>query len=100
DGKQVKLNGPRDLAEFLVSNKTAQRSFVHQLFEHYAKQPIGAYGEGQLDRLHAKFSNSGFNVRRLLLEIALVTVKHETESSDVDGSAAVETNGRLNQTSE
>jgi hypothetical protein len=29
-----------------------------------------------------------------------VTVKHETESSDVDGSAAVETNGRLNQTSE
>jgi hypothetical protein len=40
DGEKVELNGARDLAIFLANNETAQRSFVQQLFHHYAKQSI------------------------------------------------------------
>lgn len=71
DGNQVELNGPRDLANFLVANEAAQRSFVRQLFNHYAKQPIEAYGEGTLDRLHQSFQSNDFNIRQLLMDIAM-----------------------------
>ena len=71
DGNQVELNGPRDLANFLVANEAAQRSFVRQLFNHYAKQPIEAYGEGALDRLHQSFQSNDFNIRQLLMDIAM-----------------------------
>ena len=91
-GKKIKLNGPRDLAVFLAGNKQVQRSFVNRLFDHYAKQPIGAFPvsesddcTNQLDRLHRKFEESEFNVRQLLIEIALVVVnqKHlQGESND------------------
>ena len=79
DGAKVELNGARDLAKFLADNEMAQRSFVQQLFNHYAKQPIDAYGTDQLDRLHAKFVQSDFNVQKLLVEIAMVSVNFEDE---------------------
>ena len=76
DGKKIKLNGARDLANFLANNESVQRSFIQQLFNHYAKQSIEAYGSNQLDTLHHGFVQSEFNVQQLLAEIALVTVKH------------------------
>ena len=82
DGHQVELNGARDLGVFLASNKMTQRSFVQQLFNHYAKQPIDAYGPEQLDQLHQRFVQSEFNVRELLVAVARVTVNFEMEEKD------------------
>lgn len=76
EGDKVELNGARDLANFLANNETVQRSFIQQLFNHYAKQSIDAYGPKQLDRLHQRFVRSEFNVQKLLVEIALVTINH------------------------
>jgi len=76
DGQQVELNGPRDLANFLVDNEMAQRCFIQQLFNHYAKQPIEAYGADQLDHLHKKFVDNKFNVQQLLVDITLITINH------------------------
>ncbi|MFK7765681.1 MAG: DUF1592 domain-containing protein [Mariniblastus sp.] len=77
NGKKVELNGARDLAEFLATNEMAQRSFIRQLFQHYAKQSIDAYGADQLDRLHNRFVEVDFNVRQMLVEIALVIIDKE-----------------------
>ena len=74
NGEKVELNGARDLAEFLANNEMAQRSFIRQLFHHYAKQSIDAYGTDRLDRLHKSFVQSDYNVRQLLVEIALVII--------------------------
>ena len=79
DGKSVKLNGARDLAKFLAENEFAQRSFIRQLFNHYAKQPIEAYGDKQLDRLHEQFVKNEFNVRKLLTDISLIIIKRDLD---------------------
>ena len=77
DGKEIKLSGPRDLANFLANDEMAQRSFVRQLFNYYTKQSIDAYGYDQLDQLHKRFVENEFSVQKLLMEIASVTVYHE-----------------------
>lgn len=86
DGETVSLGGARDLANFLANNEMAQKSFVRQLFQHYAKQPIGAYGEDQLDELHVKFVENDFSIQRLIVEIGIVTTGHisptESKASD------------------
>ncbi|MDG1873923.1 MAG: DUF1588 domain-containing protein, partial [Mariniblastus sp.] len=77
DGKKIELNGARDLAKFLANNKMAQRSFIQQLFNHYAKQSIDAYGEGQLDKIHQRFVENEFNVQKLLVDLSLVFIEHD-----------------------
>jgi cytochrome c553 len=77
DGEAVQLNGARDLANYLASDEMAQKSFVRQLFNHFAKQSIDAYGDDELDRIHQRFVQCDFNVRQLLVEIAIVVVNHE-----------------------
>lgn len=63
---------PRELAEFLATSDDGQRSFVARVFQHFVKQPVAAYGVDRLDRLVEGFRNSQFNIRQLLVEIAVV----------------------------
>jgi hypothetical protein len=88
EGSQVDLNGPRDLANFLANDVTAQRCFVQQMFNHYAKQPIEAFGADQLDRLHEKFVNNDFHVQQLLVDIALIVVEHKESKAIADKASA------------
>jgi hypothetical protein len=88
DGQSVPLAGARDLANFLANNAMAQRSFISQLFHHFAKQPVAAYGEQQLDQLHEEFVTSDFNIRQLLIEIALVTCVPESQLDTGDETDA------------
>lgn len=81
-GEKTSLNGPRDLANFLANNEMAQRSFIRQLFNHYAKQSIDAYGDNCLDELQERFVANGCNVKDLLVHIAMVTVHHEMRERD------------------
>lgn len=78
-GREVELNGARDLAQFLANDEMTQRSFVRQLFNYYSKQSVYAYGEDQLDRLHERFVENEFNVQSLLIDIASVVVNHRLE---------------------
>ena len=87
-GEEVKLSGARDLANYLVTNETAQKSFIAQLFRHYAKQPIHAYGEQILSDLHHKFVEHEFNIRILIREIVWVIVKHGYDEEVPDQSVS------------
>ena len=69
----MKLSSGRDLAQYAAGSAQAQRGFVEQLVHHTVKQPAAAYGETTLDELHEKFVASEFNIRELLVEIAVRT---------------------------
>lgn len=71
-GVKVRLSGPRDIVNYVADNPSGHRAFIRHLFNHTVKQPIPAYGSKVLDDLQRKFAESGCNIRKLLLEIALV----------------------------
>jgi hypothetical protein len=69
DGGTVTLKGARDLANFVATSPEAQEAFVEQMFHHLAQQPARAYGPATLDELRKNFAASGFNIRKLAVEI-------------------------------
>jgi Protein of unknown function (DUF1588)/Protein of unknown function (DUF1592) len=71
-GQNVKFSNGRELAEYIVTSEDAHQAFVRRVFQHFVKQPPAAYGPEVLDRLTKKFVDRQFNVRALLVEIAVV----------------------------
>jgi mono/diheme cytochrome c family protein len=71
-GDRVEFAGPGDLANYLVASEDAHRAFVRRAFQHFVKQPVAAYGPDTLDRLVEKFRDTNYNVRDLVVEIAVV----------------------------
>lgn len=99
DGATVRLTGARDVAEFAVGNEHAQNAFVEQLFHSIVKQPLLAYGSDVQERLRKSFVASGFNIQKLLGEIAMVSSLHGVKAgeniSKTAGVAATEGKGKL-----
>jgi hypothetical protein len=81
EGKIVRLSGPRDLAEFAANNDDAHRAFIDQLFHMVVKQPVFAYGPNVMDQLRQSFAASGFNIQKLLVDIATLSALHDSENS-------------------
>ncbi len=77
-GETVVFQDARDLAEFAAANAYAQAGFLQQLFQHFAKQPVAAYGPHTLDRLQRLFEKSDYSVQAVLVQIALTVVPGET----------------------
>ncbi len=76
DGRAVKLSGPKDIADYCVGSPSAHRTFVRQLFFHIVKQSPLAFGERTLDELREQFEKNGFNIQKLLGDIATVAATH------------------------
>jgi cytochrome c553 len=76
DGRTVKLTGPKDIADYTVGSPMAHRAFVRQLFFHIVKQNPLAFGERTLDDLREQFEKNGFNIQKLLGDIATVAAMH------------------------
>lgn len=77
DGRQVEFSSPSDLAKFLTENEDAHRAFVERVFEHFAKQPLAAYGDDVAEDLLKRFRESGFHMRGLIVEIAVVVATQQ-----------------------
>ena len=77
DGTEIRLNGAKDLAQFLAQDEYAQKNFIRQLFRYYAKQPISAYGPERLEQLYTHFVQSNYNIIELITEIAWTIVQHD-----------------------
>lgn len=78
DGGIVRLRGARDIAEFAVKSEHAHNAFVEQLFSQVVKQPMPAYGADVLNQLRLSFVQSGYNIQKLLVDIATVSALHGT----------------------
>ncbi|MCA9195223.1 MAG: DUF1588 domain-containing protein [Planctomycetales bacterium] len=71
DGEDIPLNGPADLAEFLVSSRDAHEAFVSRAFQHFVKQPVAAYGKNKLRELTDRFEQNEFNIQKLIVDIVV-----------------------------
>jgi hypothetical protein len=72
DGTAVSFGGPVELAQFLASSDDAHRALVNRAFQHFVKQPIAAYGPEQLKTLTSRFRSDNYQLRKLLVEIAVI----------------------------
>ena len=82
DGKTIRLQGARSLAEFAARNEGSQKAFIRHLFHYLVKQPVGAYGKNTIEDLHRQFKKSRFNVKNLIIEILCVASMHGTEKDN------------------
>ncbi|MEM7231084.1 MAG: DUF1592 domain-containing protein [Planctomycetota bacterium] len=74
DGKLRPLAGAQQMAEFLASSSEVHTGFAVQLFHHFVKQPILAYGADTPERLRRAFEADTFNVRKLIANIVSLGV--------------------------
>ena len=77
----IELNGPRDLANYLVENTKARRNFIKHIFQHLVKHAPSAYGPETLDLLDRSFVKNQFSIKKLIVDIAKLTALHGTEAA-------------------
>ena len=56
----------------MASSRDAKEAFVQSLFHALVKQPVRAWGPETLENLRSGFEKSGFDIRRLLVDIMTV----------------------------
>jgi cytochrome c553 len=83
-GMTTRLNGARDLAEYLAHSDECHAAFVEQLFHHLVQQPVQAYGPTTLDDLRRSFTEHNFNIRHLAIEIMVATARKGRETNKID----------------
>jgi hypothetical protein len=71
-GQAVKFNGAVELGRFLAGSPEVHGAFVEQMFHHVAYQPVRAYGPQAQEKMLAGFTKSGYNIRALLAESAMM----------------------------
>ncbi|MCZ2342930.1 MAG: DUF1592 domain-containing protein [Bacteroidales bacterium] len=74
-GKVIPFAGPRDLATYAAANPDVYGAFAEQLFHHLVKQPVRAYGPNTQQQLRDSFRRMEYNMRKLMVEIAVMTVQ-------------------------
>lgn len=72
-GEPVRLRGARELGEFLATSDEVHGAFVQQMFQFLVQQSAQAYGSEVLEELRAKFVRDGFDMRKLAVEIMVVS---------------------------
>jgi hypothetical protein len=70
---EVSLNGACELAEYLVNQRETHRHFVRAVFQHAVQQSPEGYSPELLDELTDEFVSGQYNMRRLVVAIALRT---------------------------
>ena len=78
-GDEVKFQGARDLAHFLVDSPECRESFVEQLFHHLAKQPLRAFGSEFHSQRTESFRQHDLNIRQLMVELVTESAMHLRE---------------------
>lgn len=74
-GQQIRFENTADLTSYLAVSDDVQVAFINRMFLHFVKHPVGAYGENRLDELKTRFQESGYNIRELLVEIAVIAAE-------------------------
>jgi mono/diheme cytochrome c family protein len=72
-GESVSFPGVRGLASFLASSEEVHATFVELLFQYLVKQPVRAFGPRTLEDLQQSFEMSQYNMRNLVIDIAVLS---------------------------
>lgn len=81
NGTRVEFNGARELADYLAQSEDCHHAFVEAAFEHFVKQPITAYGSETADKITKSFRDSGYNIRELLITIAVTACREPNDAT-------------------
>lgn len=81
-GEVRKFSGVRQLGEFLAGSDEAHSAFVTQMFHNVVKQSINAYGPDELPTLQKQFVENQFNIRRLMVDIAVSAARHSATNHE------------------
>ena len=79
DGESVTFRGSTELADFLADSQDVHRAFIKRAFQHFVKQPVAAYGVNRLNELADGFRKDNFNIRNLLVEIAVISANETSQ---------------------
>jgi len=74
EGPEVAFRGARELAAYVATSRDAREAFVQAMFHAVVKQPVRAWGPETLSTLGDRFAETGFDIRRLLVDIMMVSV--------------------------
>ena len=72
EGPETSFKGGRELAAYVATSRDAQEAFVRSLFHVVVKQSARAWGPDTLENLRASFAASGFDIRRLVVDIMVL----------------------------
>lgn len=81
DDERIDFQTVRDLADYVAGSSDAQTAFVSRVFQYFTKQPIAAYGAERLEDLTDRFQDSNYNLRELLIEIAVIASEDPSPNS-------------------
>ena len=71
-GEVAKFAGPKDLAKFLSGSEDVHAAFAEQMFHHFVKQPVRAFGVTRPEELRKTFAAGGFSIKKLAVEVAVL----------------------------
>lgn len=71
-GETKSFASAKELAMFLAESPEVHTAFVTHLFHNLVKQSVRAYGVNRPEELRKSFSENGFSVRKLVVEVAVV----------------------------
>jgi hypothetical protein len=80
-GETAEFHGSKALADYLAGSEEVHAAFVQRLFHFTVKQPIRAYGSDRPEIMQKQFAESGYNMRKLLVEAVVVAALHRPESA-------------------
>ena len=83
EGNPIHIKDPSTLASLAINSQSAHKRFVEMLFNQVAKQSIQAYGSGALSQLSEGFASSNYNIKYLLVEIAVVSALKGLEKKEI-----------------
>jgi hypothetical protein len=82
-GEKKSFRDIGELAGFLATSDETHAAFVDQLFHNLIKQPIRAYGLQIPDELRTVFAAHQYNIRELMIEIAIVAATYSAPASSL-----------------
>lgn len=82
DGTTITIRSAREVAEYAALSPSAHRVFVGQLFQHLTKQNLSAFGPDAEDNLMRSFEQNEFNIRELVIDMALLAASGNNISDD------------------
>jgi antirestriction protein ArdC len=74
-GEEIRFTHSADLVKYLATSDDVVQAFINRLFLHMVKHPIGAYGENRMEQLKTRFRESGYHIRELIVEIAVIAAE-------------------------
>ena len=81
EGDSIHLRGARDVAQHAIDSPSARRGFIRQMLQTVVKQNASVYGSDVLHKLDHTFTGSAYHMRKLFLEINLLTAAHGIPSA-------------------